>query len=69
MKKPYTLTSRIRVNGMAVSTTAVFMVDSDALANSMASGTRVSVTHQNRRWVGDGSSPSFRLRVLVAATA
>ncbi|MNP74393.1 hypothetical protein D3C76_1712640 [compost metagenome] len=35
----------------------------------MASGTRVSTTHQNRRWVGVGSSPSRRLRVLVAATA
>ena len=57
------------MNGIAVSTTAVFMVDSEALANSMASGTRVSTTHQNRRRVGLGSSPSRRLRVLVAATA
>ena len=37
------------MNGMAVSTTAVFMVDSETLANSMASGTRVRAMHQNKR--------------------
>ncbi len=57
------------MNGMEVSTTAVFMVERETLAKSIASGIRVSITHQNRRWVGVGSWPSCRLRVLVAATA
>ncbi|MNI74594.1 hypothetical protein D3C73_1306880 [compost metagenome] len=61
--------ARMNRNGMAVSTTAVFIVSSDALVNSIASGTSVSAMHQKTRLVGVGSSPSDRLRVVVAATA
>ena len=40
---------------------------SEAPVNKMESGIRVITTHQKRRSPRSGSSPSWRLRVLVAA--
>ncbi|MNJ78766.1 hypothetical protein D3C77_766040 [compost metagenome] len=59
---------RMKMNGMAVRITAVLRVLSEALMYSIASGSTASIRHQNRRRLGDGSWPSRRLRVLVAAT-
>ena len=57
------------MKGTAVTTVAVFMVSSGAFEKIIAMGTKVSITHQNKRAFGEGSCPSSRPRVQVADTA